>query len=138
VFLLLIGLPLISGCRTPDTNESSQPVSPPPTRLSPEAADSDPNSILYGKWKRIAFITPNGEEIEVAGTGPDESLIWEFTNDGKLMTSDIYEYQVAGNKVMTKTRESNSTKKSEFEFTVSDTELVIVTAEFGIKFARIE
>jgi len=84
--------------------------------------------LLYGKWQPIAYIDPNGQQVDLTEL-PDEekeSLSWEFTPDGYIKLGEIEgTFEVKSDRIIAKNE--NSGNQKEFEFSVSETELNIIS-----------
>lgn len=151
VFLAtLIGL---SGCSQSKTNET-QTTSPTPTTAesnspknvfsSAQATDKsetkseNPIELLYGKWKPITYIDANGNATDLTSLPDSEkaSLSWEFKPDGTVKLGEIEgTFEVEGDRIIAKNESSGNEKQ--FQFSVSETELTMVSTDGAtLKLAR--
>jgi hypothetical protein len=151
--LLFPTLLLISGCSQSDTSTAQTPSETPTT----PASDSQKNvfsttqktektgteagntiELLYGKWKPIAYIDVNGKETDLTALPDSEkaTLSWEFTPEGTVKLGEIEgSFEVQGNQIIAKNESSGNEKR--FEFSVSETELTIVSDDGAtLKLAR--
>lgn len=139
-FLVLI---FVSGCNSsaPGTAKTASETPLPadsnvfktslPTQKQTQGESTEGSheiELLYGKWQPIAYIDINGQQVDLTEL-PDaekESLSWEFTPDGYIKLGDIEgTFEVEGDRIIAKNESSGNQK--EFEFSVSETELNIIS-----------
>ncbi|MGC9502717.1 hypothetical protein [Baaleninema sp.] len=112
-----------------DVERSQTPDSQ--TSNSPDAENATPEA-LYGRWEVHTFITPDGETIDLTDLPPEQraDLSWELTEDGEIRIGDLEgTYRVEGNTIYATNPESGNI--TEFEFTVSETELSVIKKDEG-------
>lgn len=153
VSLLLPTFLVISGCsqsekitaqtssETPNTpaSDSQKNVFSPKQKTEKTGIESGNNiDLLYGKWKPIAYIDVNGKETDLTALPDSEkaTLSWEFTPEGTVKLGEIEgSFEVQGNQIIAKNESSGNEKR--FEFSVSETELTIVSDDGAtLKLAR--
>lgn len=156
--VLFLALIFISGCNSsgssPAKTASETPSETPspdhsnifntalPTQQKQTQGESIEGShdieLLYGKWQPIAYIDPNGQQVDLTELpeAEKESLSWEFTQDGYIKLGDIEgNFEVEGDRIIAKNESSGNQK--EFEFSVSATELNIISDDGAtLKLAR--
>jgi hypothetical protein len=143
VSLILFSLIFISGCSRTDSsttqNSPEKPSAPNSNVFNNSistAKQADPQTsttrndieLLYGNWNPIAYIDANGQETDltVLPESQKATLRWEFTPAGTVKLGDIEgKFEVEGNQIIAKNESSGNEKR--FEFSVSDTELTIVS-----------
>ncbi|MDC0834395.1 hypothetical protein POG22_15500 [Geitlerinema sp. CS-897] len=97
-----------------------------------QATDNATPDQLYGRWEVHRFVTPDGEEIDLTDLPPEQraDLSWELTEDGEIRIGNLEgTYRVEGNTIYATNPESGNV--TEFEFTVSETELSVVKKDEG-------
>lgn len=153
VSLLFSSLLFISGCSQSEKITAQNPSETPTTPASdlqtnifsttqknekPETESGNSIELLYGKWKPIAYIDANGQPTDLTALPDSEkaTFSWEFTPEGSVKFGDIEgSFEVEGNQIIAKNESSGNEKR--FEFSVSDTELTIVSNDGAtLKLAR--
>jgi hypothetical protein len=151
-FLLSGGL-FISGCSQSDSNATPTPSkiqSAPNSDLSKNplstakqdapqtSTTSNDIELLYGNWNPIAYIDPNGKQTDLTELPESQqaTLRWEFTPEGTVKLGEIEgSFEVEENQIIAKNESSGNEKR--FEFSVSETELTIVSDDGAtLKLAR--
>ena len=136
---LLLELMLLGGCSdaksTPSVQKPSETAqktaekpSTNPTQKTPEPASAATQ--IYGKWSPVAFIAPDGKPMDLSQLSETErnALSWEFTPDGMVKFADREgQFKLDGNRMSV--TNLNTENVSEYEFSLSETELTIVNTE---------
>ncbi|MGB3239662.1 MAG: hypothetical protein WBB29_15300 [Geitlerinemataceae cyanobacterium] len=151
--LLFLSTILISGCSQtasipektssetqtdPNSNIFNTPISTAKQSDNETLPNRNDIELLYGKWKPIAYIDPNGQQTDLTALPESQqaTLSWEFTPEGTVKLGEIEgSFEVEGNQIVAKNESSGNERR--FEFSVSETELTIVSDDGAIlKLAR--
>lgn len=123
---------------TPDSNVFNNSISTAKQTNPQISTTSTEIELLYGNWNPVAYIDPNGQQTDLTALPEPQqaSLSWEFTPEGTVKLGDIQgSFEVEGNQIIAKNESSGNERR--FEFSVSDTELTIVSDDGAIlKLAR--
>lgn len=136
---LLLELMLLGGCSDAKSTQSVQKQSETagktaetpsinPTQKTPESASTATQ--IQGKWNPVAFIAPDGQPMDLSQLSEAErnALSWEFTPDGMVKFADRKgQFKLDGSRMSV--TNLNTGNVSEYEFSLSETELTIVNTD---------
>lgn len=141
-FLLLESI-LLGGCSDAKSTQSGQkpteaaqkPAVKSSTKSAENKTESAPTAAqtaaqIYGLWKPVAFITPDGKPMDLSQLSEAErnALSWEFTPEGTVKFADREgQFKIEGSRLSV--TNLNTGNVAEYEFSLAETELTIVNTE---------